>query len=73
LGNFGEGGAIPLMGMLQKIWPGRPYLITGVLGPMSNAHGPNEFLHIDYTKKLTGCLGYIVYKLSENLTNKRNE
>ena len=64
------GGAIPLMGMLQKIWPGRPYLITGVLGPNSNAHGPNEFLHLSYTKKLTACLGYVVAKCSEHLADK---
>lgn len=64
---MGEGVTIPLMAMLQKIWPGRPYLITGVLGPMSNAHGPNEFLHIDYTKKLTCCLAYCVSKFSSHL------
>ena len=62
--SFGMGGAIPLMGMLQKIWPGRPFLITGVLGPLSNAHGPNEFLHLNYCKKLTCCLAYIVSKCS---------
>jgi acetylornithine deacetylase/succinyl-diaminopimelate desuccinylase-like protein len=60
------GGAIPLMGMLQKIWPGRPFMIAGVLGPLSNAHGPNEFLHLDYCKKLTCSLAYIVAKCSEH-------
>lgn len=69
--SFGMGGAIPLMGMLQKLWPGRPYLITGVLGPLSNAHGPNEFLHLDYTKKLTCCLAYMVAKSSEHLTKQQ--
>lgn len=65
--SFGEGGTIPLMGLLQNMWPGRQFLITGVLGPHSNAHGPNEFLHIDYVKKLTCCLSYVVAKCSEHL------
>jgi hypothetical protein len=36
------------------------FLITGVLGPKSNAHGPNEFLHIGYAKKLTACIASII-------------
>ena len=43
---MGEGGSIPFMGMLGEKFPGAQFLITGVLGPHSNAHGPNEFLHI---------------------------
>ena len=35
-------------------------MITGVLGPGSNAHGPNEFLHIPYAKKLTACIAVIL-------------
>jgi len=38
---MGEGGSIPLMNLLENLWPGRQFLITGVLGPKSNAHGPN--------------------------------
>ncbi len=38
---FGEGGSIPLMSQLNELWPKRQFLITGVLGPFSNAHGPN--------------------------------
>lgn len=68
--SFGMGGAIPLMGMLENIWPGRPFLITGVLGPNSNAHGPNEFLHLPFCKKLTCCLAYIVAKSSEHLSKQ---
>ncbi|RPI41483.1 MAG: M20/M25/M40 family metallo-hydrolase [Betaproteobacteria bacterium] len=49
----GGGGTIPFMGMLGKNYPQAQFLITGVLGPMSNAHGPNEFLHIAYGKRLT--------------------
>ena len=49
------------MGMLGKMFPGAPFLITGVLGPSSNAHGPNEFLHIDYSKRLTCCVASILH------------
>ena len=56
----GEGGSIPFMGMLGKLFPGAQFLITGVLGPASNAHGPNEFLHIDYSKRLTCCIASIL-------------
>eukprot|EP00755_Sulcionema_specki_P008233 Sspe_Gene.40377::Locus_19495_Transcript_2_2_Confidence_0.667_Length_2023::g.40377::m.40377 len=52
----GEGGAIPFMGMLGKKFPKAQFLITGVLGPESNAHGPNEFLHIDYSARLVCCV-----------------
>lgn len=53
---FGIGGSIPFMAMLGERFPQAQFLITGVLGPHANAHGPNEFLHIPYTKKLNGCL-----------------
>ncbi|MGE3920170.1 MAG: peptidase M20, partial [Gammaproteobacteria bacterium] len=57
---MGEGGSIPFMGMLGEKFPKAQFLITGVLGPHSNAHGPNEFLHIEYAKKLTACIAHIV-------------
>jgi acetylornithine deacetylase/succinyl-diaminopimelate desuccinylase-like protein len=53
---MGEGGTIPFMAMLGSQFPKAQFLITGVLGPQSNAHGPNEFLHIPYAKKLTACV-----------------
>ena len=53
---MGEGGTIPFMQMLGRHFPDAQFLITGVLGPHSNAHGPNEFLHVPYAKKLTGCV-----------------
>jgi acetylornithine deacetylase/succinyl-diaminopimelate desuccinylase-like protein len=56
----GEGGTIPFMAMLGKHFPDAQFLITGVLGPKSNAHGPNEFLHIPYAKKLTACVADIL-------------
>jgi acetylornithine deacetylase/succinyl-diaminopimelate desuccinylase-like protein len=57
---FGEGGTIPFMGMLGEKFPEAQFLITGVLGPKSNAHGPNEFLHIPTAKKLTCCVADII-------------
>ncbi|HRI67940.1 MAG TPA: M20 family metallopeptidase [Polyangium sp.] len=57
---FGEGGTIPFMGMLGEKFPEAQFLITGVLGPQSNAHGPNEFLHIAYGKKLTACVASVI-------------
>lgn len=57
---LGIGGTIPFMGMLSKMFPAAQFLITGVLGPNSNAHGPNEFLHIDMVKKLTGCIASVI-------------
>ena len=50
---MGEGGTIPFMGMLGEKFPEAQFLITGVLGPHSNAHGPNEFLHIPTGKRVT--------------------
>jgi len=57
---MGEGGTIPFMAMLGKHFPDAQFLITGVLGPKSNAHGPNEFLDIPYAKKLTACVAEII-------------
>jgi len=57
---MGEGGTIPFMGMLGKQFPDAQFLITGVLGPHSNAHGPNEFLHIPYAKRLTACVAHVL-------------
>ena len=57
---MGEGGTIPFMAMLGKRFPEAQFLITGVLGPHSNAHGPNEFLHIGYAKRLTACVAQVI-------------
>jgi acetylornithine deacetylase/succinyl-diaminopimelate desuccinylase-like protein len=53
---LGEGGTIPFMGMLGEQFPDAQFLITGVLGPGSNAHGPNEFLHLPTARKLCCCV-----------------
>lgn len=57
---MGEGGSIPFMGMIGEAFPDAQFVITGVLGPHSNAHGPNEFIHIEYAKKLTACVYHIL-------------
>jgi acetylornithine deacetylase/succinyl-diaminopimelate desuccinylase-like protein len=57
---MGEGGSIPFMGMLGEKFPKAQFLITGVLGPHSNAHGPNEFLHIPTGKKVTMVVAEVV-------------
>ena len=57
---MGEGGTIPFMAMLGDKFPEAQFMITGVLGPQSNAHGPNEFLHIPMGKKLTCCVASVI-------------
>ncbi|MGY0505319.1 M20 family metallopeptidase [Luteimonas sp. e5] len=57
---MGEGGTIPFMGMLGEKFPGAQFMITGVLGPHSNAHGPNEFLHIPMGKGVTACVAHVI-------------
>jgi acetylornithine deacetylase/succinyl-diaminopimelate desuccinylase-like protein len=56
----GEGGSIPFMGMLGAKFPKAQFLITGLLGPGSNAHGPNEFLHIPSGKSLTASVASVL-------------
>ena len=58
--HMGEGGTIPFMGMLGEKFPAAQFLITGVLGPGANAHGPNEFLHIPTAKRLTACVAEVI-------------
>jgi acetylornithine deacetylase/succinyl-diaminopimelate desuccinylase-like protein len=57
---LGTGGSIPFIGMLGARFPGVQFLVTGVLGPKSNAHGPDEFLHIETGKKLTACVARVL-------------
>ena len=66
---LGEGGTIPFMAMLGVKFPQAQFLITGVLGPHSNAHGPNEFLHLGYAKKLTACVADVI---SSSAAEKKN-
>ena len=57
---MGTGGTIPFMGMLGEKFPTAQFLITGLLGPKSNAHGPNEFLHIETGKRVTSCVAAVL-------------
>jgi acetylornithine deacetylase/succinyl-diaminopimelate desuccinylase-like protein len=57
---MGEGGTIPFMAMLGEFFPQAQFMITGVLGPQSNAHGPNEFIHIPFAQKLTTCVAQVL-------------
>ena len=59
-GYIGQGGTIPLMSMLQQGFPAAQMMVCGVLGPKSNAHGPNEFLHVPYGKKLTAAVAQVM-------------
>ena len=59
-GFIGQGGTIPLMAMLQQSFPKAQMMVCGVLGPKSNAHGPNEFLDVPYARKLTGCVARVI-------------
>ena len=58
--SLGEGGTIPFMGMLGRRFPDAQFVITGVLGPGSNAHGPNEFLHLPMARKVTVAVAHLL-------------
>jgi acetylornithine deacetylase/succinyl-diaminopimelate desuccinylase-like protein len=62
-GYIGQGGTIPLMSMLSKGFPKAQMMVCGVLGPRSNAHGPNEFLHVPYAKKLTAAVAHVISQI----------
>jgi acetylornithine deacetylase/succinyl-diaminopimelate desuccinylase-like protein len=57
---MGEGGSIPFMGMLGEKYPKAQFVVTGVLGPHSNAHGPNEFLHIPTGKRISEVVARVL-------------
>ncbi len=57
---MGEGGTIPFMAMLGERYPRAQFVITGVLGPHANAHGPNEFLHLPTARRLTCCVAQVI-------------
>ncbi len=62
----GEGGSIPFMAMLGEKFPTTQFVVTGVLGPHSNAHGPNEFLHIPFVKRLSACIAIVLADHAEH-------
>ncbi len=70
-GYIGEGGTIPFMGMLGDKFPEAQFVITGVLGPASNAHGPNEFLHIAMGKGVTMAVAHMIHRFQERVCEAR--
>jgi acetylornithine deacetylase/succinyl-diaminopimelate desuccinylase-like protein len=62
-GYIGQGGTIPLMNMLSAGFPTAQMMVCGVLGPRSNAHGPNEFLHVPYAKRLTAAVAEVIARM----------
>ena len=62
-GYIGQGGTIPLMNQLSEGFPTSQMMVCGVLGPRSNAHGPNEFLHVPYAKKLTAAVAEVIARM----------
>jgi len=65
-GSYGMGGSIPFLSELGKMYPQTEIIAFGVLGPNSNAHGPNEMIHLGYTKKLTCALAHIIQSVAMN-------
>jgi len=65
--EIGEGGTIPFMSMLGEMFPKAQFVITGILGPGSNAHGPNEFIHIPAVKKLTCSIVHIINAFNQKI------
>ncbi len=64
-GYIGQGGTIPLMNMLSTGFPMAQMMVCGVLGPKSNAHGPNEFLHVPFAKKLTAAVAQVIVQMPQ--------
>ncbi|MFO1179675.1 MAG: M20/M25/M40 family metallo-hydrolase [Ottowia sp.] len=62
-GYIGQGGTIPLMSQLSEGFPTSQMMVCGVLGPKSNAHGPNEFLHLAYAKRLTAAVAEVIARM----------
>ena len=58
---FGEGGSIPFMGMLGHRFPDAQFVVTGALGPGSNAHGPNEYLDVPTARRITRCVAHLLH------------
>ena len=62
-GYIGQGGTIPLMNMLSRGFPKAQMMVCGVLGPKSNAHGPNEFLHVPFAQRLTAAVAEVIARM----------
>ncbi len=58
--TIGEGGTIPFMAMLGARFPDAQFVVTGAMGPGSNAHGPNEFLDLPMARGVTASIAHIL-------------
>jgi acetylornithine deacetylase/succinyl-diaminopimelate desuccinylase-like protein len=58
--RFGEGGSIPFVGMLAARFPDAQFVVTGVIGPDANAHGPNEYLHLPTARRVTTAVSVLL-------------
>jgi len=65
-GSYGMGGSIPFLSELGTMYPDTEIVAFGLLGPDSNAHGPNEMLHLDYAKRLTCSLAHIIQSVANS-------
>lgn len=65
-GSYGMGGSIPFLSELGTMYPDTEIVAFGLLGPDSNAHGPNEMLHLDYAKRLTCSLAHIIQSVADS-------
>ena len=72
-GYIGQGGTIPLMNQLSQGFPKAQMMVCGVLGPKSNAHGPNEFLHVPYAKKLTASVAEVIAAMARQQAQPSQE
>jgi len=68
-GYIGQGGTIPLMNLLSQGFPKAQMMVCGVLGPKSNAHGPNEFLHVPYARRLTAAVAEVIAAMARPADN----
>ena len=65
-GSYGMGGSIPFLSELEKMYPTTQIVAFGLLGPQSNAHGPNEMINLPYAKKLTCALAHVMASVAQN-------
>jgi acetylornithine deacetylase/succinyl-diaminopimelate desuccinylase-like protein len=63
-GTYAIGGSIPFLSELEKMYPTTQIVAFGVLGPNANAHGPNEMIHLDFTRRLTCSLAHVIQSVA---------
>jgi acetylornithine deacetylase/succinyl-diaminopimelate desuccinylase-like protein len=58
--TMGLGGSIPFMGTLGVTYPKAQFVVTGALSADSNAHVPDEWLHIPQAKRVTESVALLL-------------